>query len=83
MNARNSGCDPDCDVLDGSDRKMEIIMARYEDRSRKPRRSWAGDHEVMMVIVTAVTSAILCLLAVYCLPVPPEIIDAAMRGWPW
>ena len=58
-------------------------MARYEDRGRKPSRSWARNHEVMMVIVTAVASAILCLLAVYCLPVPPEIIDAAMRGWPW
>ena len=42
-----------------------------------------GDHELMMVIMTAVASAILCLLAVYCLPPPPEIIDVAMRGWPW
>ena len=65
------------------DRKIEIVMARYEERSRKPSRSWMGDHELMMVIMTAVASAILCLLAVYCLPPPPEIIDVAMRGWPW
>jgi hypothetical protein len=65
------------------DRKIEIVMARYEERSRKPSRSWMGDHELMMVIMTAVASAILCLLAVYCVPPPPEIIDAAMRGWPW
>jgi hypothetical protein len=75
--------DPHCDVLDGSDRKIEIVMARYEDRSRKPSRSWTGDHELMIVIVTAVASAILCLLAVYWLPAPPEVIDAAMRGCPW
>jgi hypothetical protein len=58
-------------------------MARYEDRSRKPSPSWTGDHELMMLIVTAVASALLCVLAVYCLPLPPEIIDATMRGWPW
>jgi len=58
-------------------------MARYEDRSRKPRGSWTGDHELMMVIVTAVASALLCMLAVYCLPLAPEIIDATMRGCPW
>ena len=58
-------------------------MARYEDRSRKPSRSWTGDHELMMVIVIAVASALLCLLAVYCLPLPLEIIDATMRGCPW
>ena len=62
------------------DRKIEIVMARYEERSRKPSRSWMGDHELMMVIVT---SAILCLLAVYGLPPPPEIIEATMQGWPW
>jgi hypothetical protein len=58
-------------------------MARYEDRSRKPRRSWTGDHELMMVIVTDVASALHCMLAVYCLPLPPEIIDATTRGCPW
>jgi hypothetical protein len=58
-------------------------MARCEDRSRKPSRSWTFDHELMMVIVTAVASAILCLLAVYWLPAPTEVIDAAMRGCPW
>jgi hypothetical protein len=42
-----------------------------------------GDHELMMLIMTAAASAILCLLAVYCLRLPPEIIDATMGGWPW
>jgi hypothetical protein len=40
----------------------EIVMARYEDRGRKPSRSWTGDHALMMVIVTTVMLAIPCLL---------------------
>jgi hypothetical protein len=37
----------------------------------------------MVVIVTVVASALLGMLAVYCLPLPPEITDATMRGCPW
>jgi hypothetical protein len=58
-------------------------MARYEDRARKPSRSWTGDHELMIVIVTTVMLAIPSLLAAYQLPLPPEIVEATMRGWPW
>jgi hypothetical protein len=61
----------------------EIVMARYEDRARKPSQSWIGDHEMQMMIVTTATLAILCLLAAYYLPLPPETIDATMRGWLW
>jgi hypothetical protein len=58
-------------------------MARYEDRGRKPSRSWTGDHELMIVIVTTVMLAIPSLLAAYQLPLPQEIVEATMRGWPW
>jgi hypothetical protein len=37
----------------------------------------------MMVIVTTVMLAIPSLLAAYYLPLPPEIVEAMMRGWPW
>jgi hypothetical protein len=61
----------------------EIVMARYEDRGRKPSRSWTGDHELMMVIVATVMLVIPSLLAAYHLPLPPEIVEATMQGWPW
>jgi hypothetical protein len=65
-----------------ADRKIEILMARYEDRGKKPSRSWMGDHELMMVIVATVVLTIFCLLTAHYLPPPPEIIAATTRGLP-